>query len=119
MIEQAYLGSGILLKNVKIRMAKAWAALNIMDVILKSTIQPQTEFLSYHCRNGFNGRCHCFWILTKSIESKQNGAMTRMFRSMLRISWRQLNHTSLDPSSDLLLLKSNHYTRQAGRSAIN
>ena len=61
-----YLGSEInsTKKDMKIRIAKAWTALNKMDTIWKSAlfIQPQTEPFSCHCWISFNVWCLCLVI---------------------------------------------------------
>ena len=75
---------------MKIRIAKAWAALNKMDVVWKSDLTNDLK------RSFFRATVESImmygattWTLTKSLESKLDGTYTRMLRAVLYISWRQ------------------------------
>ena len=87
-----YLGSEInsTKQDVKIRIAKAWTALNKMDIVWKSDLSKDLK------RSFFRATVESVmmygataWTLTKSLESKLDGTYTRMLRAILNISWRQ------------------------------
>ena len=85
-----YLGSYIKStdRDVNIRIAKAWAALNSMQSIWKSKL---SEFLK---RNFFRAAVESVLVygsvtrnLTHSTEKKRKGAYTRMFRAVMNKFW--------------------------------
>ena len=87
-----YLGSEIssTQNDMKIRIAKAWAALNKMDIIWKSELPDDLK------RSFFRATVESVlmygataWTLTKTLESKLDGTYTRMLRAVLNISWMQ------------------------------
>ena len=87
-----YLGSEIssTQNDMKIRIAKAWAALNKMDIVWKSDLPDDLK------RSFFRATVESVlmygataWTLTKTLESKLDGTYTRMLRAVLNISWIQ------------------------------
>ena len=77
---------------MKIRIAKAWAALNKIDVFWKSDLSNDLK------RSFFRATVKSImmygattWTLTKSLylNQKLDGTYTRMLRAVLNISWRQ------------------------------
>ncbi|XP_066915257.1 uncharacterized protein [Clytia hemisphaerica] len=87
-----YLGSEISSteKDIKIRIAKAWSALNKMQVIWKSNLCKDLK------RNFFRAVIESIllygsaaWTLTKAHEKMLDGTYTRMLRAVLNISWQQ------------------------------
>ena len=87
-----YLGSEInsTEKDFKIRIAKAWAALNKMNTVQKSNLSDKLK------RAFFRATVESVllygattWTLTKYLESKLDGTYTRMLRAILNISWRE------------------------------
>ena len=87
-----YLGSEIISteKDVKIRKAKAWIALNKMDVVWKSVLPDDLK------RSFFRATVESVlmygataWTLTKTLEARLDGTYTRMLRAVLNISWRR------------------------------
>ena len=87
-----YLGSNIASteKDVSIRLAKAWSALNDMDIIWKSSLPDTLK------RNFFRATVESIllygsttWTLTKYLEARLDGAYTRMLQAILNISWKQ------------------------------
>ena len=90
--EAIYLGSNIALteKDVQTRIAKAWGALNGLDVIWKSTLPEDMK------RNFFRATVESVllygsttWTLTKKLNDLLDGTYTRMLRAILNISWKQ------------------------------
>ena len=141
-----YLGSYIASteKDVKVRLAKAWTALNGMNKIWKSTLPDKLK------RNFFRATVESVlvygattWTLTKTLEKQLNGAYTRMLRAALNKPWqdhptrnelygdlpllsdtirqqslRFAGHCWLNKSelaADLLLWNPSHGKRQGGR----
>ena len=87
-----YLGSNISSteKDVMIRIAKAWSALNRLRTIWKSSLPDNTK------RNFFRAVVESVLIygstagtLTKHLEDKLDGTYTRMLRAILNKSWKQ------------------------------
>ena len=87
-----YLGSNISSteKDVMIRIAKAWSALNRLRTIWKSSLPDNMK------RNFFRAIVESVliygstaWTLTKHLEDKLDGTYTRMLRAILNKSWRQ------------------------------
>ena len=85
-----YLGSNIssTAKDVDTRIAKAWAALDSLRVIWKSTLADELK------RNFFQASVESVllygsttWTLTKTLTKKIDGAYTRMLRAALDIHW--------------------------------
>ena len=85
-----YLGSNIKStdKDIQIRKAKAWAALNKLDKIWKSDLNINLK------RNFFSAVVESVllygsttWTLTKKQEARLDGCYTRMLRAALNISW--------------------------------
>ena len=77
-------------KELKIRIAKAWAALNKMNSVWKSNLPNKLK------REFFRATVEkvllygaTTWTLTKYLESKLDGTYTRMLRAILNISWRE------------------------------
>ena len=77
-------------KDFKIRIAKAWAALNKMNSVWKSNLSDKLK------REFFRATVEkvllygaTAWTLTKYLESKLDGTYTRMLRAILNISWRE------------------------------
>ena len=87
-----YLGSNISSteKDVMIRIAKAWSALNRLRTIWKSSLPDNLK------RNFFRAVVESVliygstsWTLTKQLEDKLDGTYTRMLRAILNKSWKQ------------------------------
>ena len=87
-----YLGSNISSteKDVMIRIAKAWSALNRLRTIWKSSLPDNTK------QNFFRAVVESVliyrstaWTLTKHLEDKLDGTYTRMLRAILNKSWKQ------------------------------
>ena len=87
-----YLGSciGSTEKDIQIRIAKAWSALNSMQEIWKSKMPDKLK------RNFFRAAVESVlvygaisWTLTAKLEGKLYGAYTRMLRAALNKSWRE------------------------------
>ena len=90
--EFTYLGSNIAStkRDIEIRFAKAWSALNKLYKIWKSNLSPKLK------RNFFRATVESVllygatsWTLTKTLEKMLDGAYTRMLRAVLNISWRE------------------------------
>ena len=87
-----YLGSWInnTERDMKIRIAKAWSALNKMDVVWKSTLNRDIKISFFRATvesvllYGAES-----WTLTKTLQTRLNGTYTRLLRSALGISWKQ------------------------------
>ena len=86
-----YLGSSIQTteKDIQIRKAKAWSALNKLDVIWKSNMPSKLK------RDFFKATVETVllygsttWTLTKKQESSLDGTYTRMLRAVLNVSWK-------------------------------
>ena len=86
-----YLGSYIILtkRDVNIMIAKAWAALNSMNIIWKSKLSIPLKI------NDFRAAVEAVlvygsvtWTLTTSLEKTIDGTYTRMLRSITNKSWR-------------------------------
>ena len=101
-----YLGSYIasIEKDVKVRLAKAWTALNGMNKIWKSTLPDKLK------RNCFRATVESVlvygattWTLTKTLEKQLNGAYTRMLRAALNKPWQD-HPTRSELYGDLPLL---------------
>ena len=87
-----YLGSSVesTEKDIDMRLAKAWTAINRLSIIWKSDLTDKmkrsffqaavTSILLYGCTT---------WMLTKRLEKKLDGNYTRMLRAILNKSWRQ------------------------------
>jgi len=88
-----YLGSQInsTLKDMKIRISKAWTALNKLELICKSNLSDNLK------HNFFRAIVESIlmygvtaWTLTKTFESKLDDIHTQlMLRAALNLSWRQ------------------------------
>ena len=91
-------------KQMEIRIAKAWTALNKMDTFWKSVLSDNLR------RSFFRATVESVlmysasaWSLTISLESKLDGTYNRMLRALLNIFWRQ-NPTKVQlrgPISDI------------------
>ena len=91
-----YLGSYIQSteKDMNIRLAKSWAALNKMNAIWKSRLPDRIK------RNFFRATVESVlvygsvsWTLTKALEKRLSGNYTRMLRAILNKSWKD-HHTN-------------------------
>ena len=90
-----YLGSSVesTKKDIEMRLAKAWTAINRLSIIWKSDLTDKmkrsffqaavTSILLYGCTT---------WTLTKRLEKKLDGNYTRMLRAILNKSWWQHPH---------------------------
>ena len=90
-----YLGSWVdeSLKDIRVRKGLAWKALNDMDRIWKSNMDPGLKkrffvstvesILIYGCES---------WALNESMEKSLNGTYTRMLRKALNVHWS--SHTT-------------------------
>ena len=86
-----YLGSEIeSTKEIKIRIAKSWVALDKLSYIWKSPLSTTLK------RNFFRAVVESVllygsegWTLTKKHEKKLDGTYTRMLRAILNISWKE------------------------------
>lgn len=86
-----YLGSNVQSteKDIQIRKAKAWVALNKLDRIWKSNMSSKLK------RNFFKATVESVllygsttWTLTKQQGARLDGTYTRMLRAVLNISWK-------------------------------
>jgi exonuclease III len=86
-----YLGSNISSTeaDVKMRIGKAWGALNGLNVVWKSSLPDDIK------RDFFQAAVETVlvygsstWTLTKKLEAKLDGTYTRMLRAILNISWK-------------------------------
>ena len=87
-----YLGAWIdnTWQDIKVRKGQAWAALNKMDAIWKSSLKKETKIglfkatvesvLLYGCET---------WTLNKKLNKSLDGCYTRMLRKVLNVSWKQ------------------------------
>lgn len=86
-----YLGSWIdnTSKDIKVRKAIAWKALNGMSVVWKSGLSRDLKIRFFRATVEsillYGSEC---WSLTISMEKSFDGTYTRMLRSVLDISWR-------------------------------
>ena len=86
-----YLGSYIMssAKDIKIRKAKAWKALNDMSKIWTSDISRPVKsrffFATVESVLLYGSET---WTLTPSLEKSLNGCYTRMLRAVFNVSWR-------------------------------
>ena len=87
-----YLGSnvGSTEKDIQIRIAKAWKALNGMTIVWKSSLP------EYIKRNFFRATVESVllygsstWTLTTQLENRIDGTYTRMLRAILNKSWTE------------------------------
>ena len=77
-------------KDMKIRIAKAWTALNIMDTMWKSVLSDNLKQSFFHATvESVLMYGASAWSLTKSLESKLDTTYNRMLRAILNIFWRQ------------------------------
>ena len=87
-----YLGSWIdtTWQDIKVRKGQAWAALNKMDSIWKSSLSRETKIgifratAEYVLLYGSEA-----WTLNKKVNKSLNGCYTRMLRKVLNVSWKQ------------------------------
>ena len=76
--------------DMKIRIAKAWSALNKMDIVWKSTLNRDLKISFFRATvesvllYGAES-----WTLTKTLQTRLNGTFTRLLRTALNISWKQ------------------------------
>ena len=84
------MGAASIEKDIQIRIAKAWSALNSMQEIWKSKIPDKLK------RHFFRTAVESVlvygaisWTLTSKLEGKIDGAYTRMLRAALNKSWRE------------------------------
>ena len=145
-----YLGSYIMStsQDIKVRKAKAWAALNSMSKIWTSDIARPVKarffFATVESVLLYGSET---WTLTPSIEKSLNGCYTRMLRAAFNVSWRDrwtneqlygniprvtekirlrrlqfaghcLRHPEL-PAHDVLLWQPIHGRRSRGRPAAS
>ena len=145
-----YLGSYIMssAKDIKIRKAKAWKALNDMSKIWTSDISRPVKsrffFATVESVLLYGSET---WTLTPSLEKSLNGCYTRMLRAVFNVSWRDhvtnqqlygsipqisekirarrlqlaghcYRHPDL-PAHDVLLWQPTHGRRNRGRPATN
>ena len=77
-------------KDLNTRIGKAWAALNKLTQIWKSTLpdQMKRDFFQATVASVLLYGCTT-WTITKSMEKKIDGNYTRMLRAVLNISWKQ------------------------------
>ena len=94
-----YLGSWIdtTWQDIKVRKGQAWAALNKMDKIWKSSLKRETKIgifkstVEYVLLYGSET-----WTLNKKLNKSLDGCYTRMLRKVLNVSWKQhLTNTEL------------------------
>ena len=87
-----YLGSNIASteSDVNTRIGKAWATVNKLSTIWKSTLpaRMKRDFFQATVLTVLLYGCTA-WTLTKSLESKIDGNCTRMLRAVLNTSWQQ------------------------------
>ena len=90
--EFVYLGSNIQSteRDIEIRKAKAWSALDGLTIIWKSTLSDKLK------RDLFKAAVESIllygsttWTLTKQQEKSLDGTYTRMLRAVLNISWKK------------------------------
>jgi hypothetical protein len=87
-----YLGSWINTteRDLKIRIAKAWAASNKLDKIWKSSLSRKLKVLFFRATVEtvllYGAEC---WTLTKQQQKRIDGCYTRLLRATLNVSWKQ------------------------------
>jgi exonuclease III len=144
--EFVYLGSNIQSteRDIEIRKAKAWAALDSLSTVWKSTLSEKLK------KQFFRATVESVllygsttWTLTKQQESSLDGTYTRMLRAALNVSWKRhptnqrlygntprvtdtirdrrlrlaghLWRNKAEMASDILLWNPSHGKRSAGR----
>ena len=87
-----YLGSWINTteRDLKIRIAKAWAASNKLDKIWKSSLSRKLKVHFFRATVEtvllYGAEC---WTLTKQQQKRIDGCYTRLLRATLNVSWKQ------------------------------
>ena len=77
-------------KDTKIRIAKAWTALNNMDTMWKSVLSDNLKRSFFHATvESVLMYGASAWSLTKSLESKLDRTYNGILRAILNIFWRQ------------------------------
>ena len=77
-------------KDIEVRIAKGWSALNRMEIIWKSKIQKELKIRFFRATvesvmmYGAES-----WTLTKTLEKRLDGVYTRMLRTALDIPWKR------------------------------
>ena len=135
-------------KDIKVRKAKAWTALNGMEKIWKSDISRalKERFFTATVESVLLYGSKA-WSMTSAMEKSLNGCYTRMLRAAFNISWRDhltneelylsipqvtekvrsrrlqlaghcFRHPEL-PAHDVLLWQPKHGNRGRGRPAVN
>ena len=87
-----YLGSHLASteKDIIIRIGKAWAALNKLNVIWKSNLDRNLKIEFFRATvESVLLYGSSTWTLKKSLENRLNGNYTRMLRAVLNVSWSQ------------------------------
>ena len=76
-------------RDVRIRIAKAWSALNRLKIIWKSALPEgiKKKFFTAVVESVLLHGAEA-WTLTKKLESKLDETHTRMLRAVLNITWR-------------------------------
>ena len=90
-----YLGSRIASseKDIKVRIGKAWGALQKMNTIWKSNLKRELKISLFRTTvETILLYGATTWTLTKTLERKLDGVYTRMLRAALNISWK--THTT-------------------------
>lgn len=87
-----YLGSWINTteRDLKVRIAKAWAASNKLDKIWKSSLSRELKIHFFRATVEtvllYGAEC---WTLTKQQQKRVDGCYTRLLRASLNVSWKQ------------------------------
>ena len=87
-----YLGSSMesTQKDINVRIALAWAAMNNMSTIWQSELSNKMKIGFFRAAIEsiliYGAEC---WTLTKKLENKLNGTYTRMLRRVQNVSWKQ------------------------------
>ena len=87
-----YVGSWIASteKDISIRIAKAWSALNNLEVIWKSNMNKKLKMIFVHAPvESVLLYGSSTWTLTKALEKSLDGTYTCMLRAVQNVSWRQ------------------------------
>ena len=87
-----YQGSSVLSteKDINMRLAKAWTAINRLSVIWKSDLTDKIKRIFFQTVAMLILLHGCTtWTLTKHMEKKLDGNYSRMLRAILNKSWRQ------------------------------
>ena len=80
-------------KDIKVRIGKAWGALQKMNTIWKSNLKRELKISLFRTTvETILLYGATTWTLTKSLERKLDGVYTRMLRAALNISWK--SHTT-------------------------